>query len=90
MRVRVGEGLKKEGKKGAHLTIIYHRSKTADMEAKEAKMANTCVLSVKRLTEYASLPTRGSAHAAGYDLYRCVVCGRRQMLHFLFDSCSML
>ena len=90
MRVRVGEGLKKEGKKkGAHLTI-YHRSKTADMEAKEAKMANTCVLSVKRLTEYASLPTRGSAHAAGYDLYRCVVCGRRQMLHFLFDSCSML
>ena len=49
------------------------------MEAREAKMANTCVLNVKRLTENASLPTRGSAHAAGYDLYRCVVFGRRQM-----------
>ena len=27
---------------------------------------------VKRLSENAKLPTRGSALAAGYDLYRCV------------------
>ena len=43
--------------------------------AKKPKMANTCILNVKRLTVHASLPTRGSAHAAGYDLYRCVVVG---------------
>ena len=29
-------------------------------------------LLVKRLSENARLPTRGSALAAGYDLYRCV------------------
>jgi dUTP pyrophosphatase len=27
---------------------------------------------VKRLSKNAKLPTRGSALAAGYDLYRCV------------------
>ena len=68
MRVRVGEGCLWT-KKGAHLITPQ---KAADIEAKEAKMANTCVLIVKRLTEHATLPTRGSAHAAGYDLYRCV------------------
>lgn len=26
-----------------------------------------------RLTEHAMAPTRGSANAAGYDLYRCVI-----------------
>ena len=31
-------------------------------------------LRVKRLTEHARLPSRGSPHAAGYDLYRCVSC----------------
>ena len=42
----------------------------------EAEMEDLCdnskvtVLSVKRLSESAFLPTRGSAHAAGYDLYR--------------------
>lgn len=29
-------------------------------------------LRIKRLTEFAVLPTRGSAGAAGYDLSRCV------------------
>ena len=67
-----------EGKKGAQLPRSHRPQKTVDMEAvfaKRAKMDNACVLSVKRLTEHASLPTRGSVHAAGYDLYRCVVCG---------------
>ena len=27
-------------------------------------------LMVKRLSEHATIPTRGSSHAAGYDLYR--------------------
>ena len=62
--------------------------------AKEAKMANTCVLNVKRLTEHASVPTRGSAHAAGYDLYRFVVCAKRLdtcTVHvYLLALCSML
>ena len=67
-------------KKGAQLSRSYRPQKTVDIEAefaKEAKMANTCVLNVKRLTDHASLPTRGSVHAAGYDLYRCVVCSRQ-------------
>ena len=28
------------------------------------------VLKCKKLTEHATIPTRGSAEAAGYDLYR--------------------
>ena len=44
------------------------------MEAGEAQMANAYLLRVKRLSDQAFLPSRGSAHAAGYDLYRCVVC----------------
>ncbi|KAG1169264.1 hypothetical protein G6F70_008487 [Rhizopus microsporus] len=32
-------------------------------------MSHSSKLFVKRLSEYAKLPTRGSAHAAGYDLY---------------------
>ena len=45
---------------------------------KKAKFSNSCddyglpALKVKRLSELAYLPTRGSALAAGYDLYRCV------------------
>ena len=35
---------------------------------------SVCVLRVKRLSNLARLPTRGSSHAAGYDLYRCVGC----------------
>lgn len=31
--------------------------------------AQTSKLFIKRLSEFAQLPTRGSAHAAGYDLY---------------------
>ena len=44
---------------------------------KKAKLANCsektdfCVLRVKRMSEMGFIPTRGSAHAAGYDLYRC-------------------
>lgn len=33
-------------------------------------MAPTQTLLVKRLSERATVPTRGSSHAAGYDLYR--------------------
>ena len=32
-------------------------------------MAGSCVLLVKKLTENATLPVRGSAAAAGYDLF---------------------
>ena len=44
----------------------------ADMEADLSNIVNAHVLNVKRLSDHAFLPTRGSAHAAGYDLYRCV------------------
>ena len=37
----------------------------------EASVASEPQLLVKRLSENATLPTRGSALAAGYDLYRC-------------------
>ena len=42
-------------------------------EEPEAKRSRLEVeaLRVKRLTEHAVLPRRGSPHAAGYDLYRC-------------------
>ncbi|KAG0738595.1 hypothetical protein G6F23_009570 [Rhizopus arrhizus] len=33
------------------------------------KMSNSPQLLIKRLSEHAKLPTRGSAHAAGYDIY---------------------
>ena len=36
------------------------------------------LLQVKKLTEHAIIPQRGSKHAAGYDLSRCAVC----MKHF--------
>jgi hypothetical protein len=37
-------------------------------------------LLVKRLSEKARLPTRGSALAAGYDLYRCCLIYSRQRM----------
>ena len=48
----------------------------------------TSRLLIKRLSEKARLPTRGSLYAAGYDLYRCVfetACARylRTSLHTL-------
>eukprot|EP00056_Hartaetosiga_gracilis_P017598 m.7788 g.7788 ORF g.7788 m.7788 type:complete len:153 (-) comp5911_c0_seq1:165-623(-) len=38
-----------------------------ELSLKSAKMMME--LAVKKLTEHASLPTRGSPHSAGYDLY---------------------
>lgn len=44
-------------------------------KAKKAKL-ETCFhsgearLMVKKLSEHATIPSRGSSHAAGYDLYR--------------------
>ena len=43
-------------------------------------------LRVKRLTDNAILPTRGSPHAAGYDLYRCE--GRFFLSPSLYHPCS--
>ena len=50
------------------------------------KKTDTCeegALQVKRLSANATLPTRGSRHAAGYDLYRCVVCSN---FNFFFNK----
>jgi dUTP pyrophosphatase len=38
----------------------------------EAPLAPVANLLIKRLSEKAKLPTRGSPLSAGYDLYRCV------------------
>ena len=40
------------------------------MDGSSVNDADDIVLKVKRLSEMAFLPTRGSTHAAGYDLYR--------------------
>ena len=44
-------------------------SKKARVETEERRP----VLKFAKLSEYATAPTRGSAKAAGYDLYRLVV-----------------
>ncbi len=40
---------------------------------KKSRPAADQTLQVKRLSDKATLPTRGSPFAAGYDLYRCVI-----------------
>ena len=43
---------------------------------------------VKRLSKNAKLPTRGSALAAGYDLYRCVC--ESSSLHWGYSPMSVI
>jgi hypothetical protein len=45
-------------------------AKKRKMDAEHDVLAPTSSLLIKRLSEKARLPTRGSALAAGYDLYR--------------------
>ncbi len=52
------------------------KRKVEDEEASPTPIAN---LLVKRLSENAKLPTRGSALAAGYDLYRYIPSVKRPM-----------
>ena len=40
--------------------------------AAAAAVAGSVPLQVKKLSDKGRAPTRGSAFAAGYDLYRCV------------------
>ena len=49
------------------------KRKMSPAETDKAELAPTSNLLIKRLSEKAKLPTRGSALAAGYDLYRCVL-----------------
>lgn len=49
-----------------------HRKKFAVLSPLSLTMTGIPQLLVKRLSDNAKLPTRGSAAAAGYDLYRCV------------------
>ena len=52
------------------------RKMTPNPEDK-SELAPVAGLLIKRHSDKARLPTRGSALAAGYDLYRCVfVCSR--------------
>lgn len=62
--------------------VCKKRKMTANGE--EAPLAPTETLLIKRLSDKAKLPTRGSALSAGYDLYRRVnsACGS------LIDSLS--
>ena len=48
------------------------KRKMSPTETDKSDLAPTSNLLIKRLSEKARLPTRGSALAAGYDLYRCV------------------
>ena len=48
------------------------RKVTPMPENDKADLAPVSGLLIKRHSEKARLPTRGSALAAGYDLYRCV------------------
>ena len=41
------------------------------VDAEDVDTPSTSNLLIKRLSDKAKLPTRGSALAAGYDLYRC-------------------
>lgn len=50
----------------AVLQVLSDNVPPPDKTAKRELM-----LKVKRLSDNATLPTRGSAQAAGYDLYRC-------------------
>ena len=48
------------------------RKVTPMPEENKSELAPVAGLLIKRHSEKARLPTRGSALAAGYDLYRCV------------------
>jgi hypothetical protein len=48
---------------------VAKRQRTED--GQHSSVAPSSTLLIKRLSEKAKLPTRGSALAAGYDLYRC-------------------
>lgn len=52
----------------------------AETNASETPLAPVANLLIKRLSEKAKLPTRGSPLAAGYDLYRYAT--RKQLLSF--------
>lgn len=52
----------------------------------ETFMAPEPQLLVKRLSKNAKLPTRGSALAAGYDLYRCEILS----LHWGYSPTSVI
>jgi hypothetical protein len=51
---------------------VIAQNDTAAPPEKMAKVSSAAVvLAVKKLSEHAQIPTRGSPYAAGYDLYRC-------------------
>jgi len=51
------------------MTVDHHQPKKRRMSQDSVDLTAT-QLRVKRLSDKAKLPTRGSALAAGYDLYR--------------------
>ncbi len=75
------------------MTVPFHPSLSTmsdiDVQAskkrkmsQEPPVAPTDSLLIKRLSDKAKLPTKGSALAAGYDLYRCAFsCYRRAILN---------
>ena len=50
--------------------VVEKKRKLDDGVAAPATPPSSNLL-IKRLSDKAKLPTRGSAYAAGYDLYRC-------------------
>lgn len=58
-------------------------SKRTRTETAAAAAEERPVLRFAKLSEHATTPTRGSAKAAGYDLYRLVV-----LYIFYFFSCA--
>lgn len=52
--------------------VVEKKRKLEDESVAAPAPPPTSSLLIKRLSDKARLPTRGSAFAAGYDLYRCV------------------
>lgn len=74
-------------------TSIVHIDKKRKMspapENTKAEIAPTSNLLIKRLSEKAKLPTRGSALAAGYDLYRYATVFRVDLYNVCFGVIGM-
>jgi len=58
------------------------KRKMESATAEKSDVAPVSNLLIKRLSPKARLPKRGSALAAGYDLYRCVILARSLFVKF--------
>ncbi len=64
------------------------KASPAEKPAKMARIEPVDRLLVKKLSENATLPKRGSAGAAGYDLSRYVTVGTVHAFIYIISSCT--